>query len=106
MSPPVGDMRCTDIRWAPRTIYKEERRMRKGLATVAIWLAAATVVGVGVATAAPSPDKDFVTGGGFTGNGISHFAISAHNGPNGATGHVVLRGAGGVDTSGHVTCVT
>ena len=77
---------------------------RQGLAAAALGLVTAIAV-AGVATGATA-DKDFVTGGGFSGNGTSHFSISAHNGPNGPSGHVDLKSTtGGAKTSGHVTCL-
>ena len=63
-------------------------------------------------TLGAAPPKTFAVGGGdqvYTG-GQKHFAISAHNGPNGASGHVVFTQVdstfGDFTISGHITCVS
>ena len=63
----------------------------------------------GVASAAGA--KDFATGGGtVVGNGAEkHFSFSAHAGPRGPSGHVVLKQVstvfGDFELQGHVSCL-
>jgi len=72
-------------------------------------VAALAVLIVGSLSAAPS--KSFAVGGGeqIYPGGVKHFAIAAHNGPNGPSGHVVFTqqdpSFGDFALSGHVTCV-
>ena len=60
---------------------------------------------------AAAPPKSFAVGGGeqVYAGGVKHFSISAHNGPNGASGHVVFTqqdaAFGDFTLSGHVSCV-
>ena len=59
-----------------------------------------------------APPKRFAVGGGeqVYATGTKHFAISAHDGPNGASGHVVFTqedaSFGDFTLSGHVSCIS
>jgi hypothetical protein len=70
------------------------------------------VVTLSTVTLAAAPAKSFAVGGGdqVYSSGSKHFSISAHNGPNGASGHVVFTqqdaSFGDFTLSGHVSCVS
>jgi hypothetical protein len=86
----------------PTTASKAARALLA--ASVGVALMAASVA------SAASP-KDFATGGGSAvGNGAEkHFSFSAHAGPKGPSGHVVLKQAsalfGYFELHGHVSCL-
>jgi hypothetical protein len=69
-------------------------------------LTAALVIGA-VGTVNAGPPRDSATGGGQSAVG-THIGISAHDGPKGASGHVVLKNMNDPtrgETQGHVTCI-
>ena len=74
-----------------------------------LFLTAIVIVSTASLTAAPP--RSFAVGGGeqVYAGGVKHFSISAHNGPNGASGHVVFTqqdaAFGDFTLSGHVSCV-
>ena len=79
---------------------------------VALAILAAIAVGIGLPSLSAAAAKKFAVGGGSLvddGGNAKHFAFSAHNGPNGPSGHVVLTQVsatfGDFSLQGHVTCL-
>lgn len=79
------------------------------LVTLTVLMVAAG--GSGFLAVSAAGAKDFAVGGGsqVTSDGEKHFSISAHAGPHGASGHVVMTQTsiccGPFELHGHVACV-